>query len=155
MTEYGFALAAMMALTLLSRRWEIMLSGLVVVASWAAWCIFILATGDYEPWYAGIVVDGVAIAVLLRAPSCKTRAVISALFAAQVAAHIAYGIVLWWAGDADWQAYYTQTQVAGWAQLLIVGGWGGGVAWRRIVDRGRRHHLLGHRAHSRDMGAGQ
>lgn len=154
MTEYGFALAGMLALALLSRRWEIMLSGLVVTASWAAWCIFILATGDYEPWYWGIVIDGAAIALLLRSPSCRVRAVLAALFTTQIVYHVAFGFVTLRFGNADWEAYYTQTQVTGWAQLLIVGGWGGGATWRRIVDRGRRHHLLGHHAHSRDMGAG-
>jgi len=154
MVEYGFALAGMLALALLAKRWEVMLSAMVVAGVWAAWCLFILATGVYEPWYWGIFIDATAIGLLLRAPSCRIRAVIAALYTTQVGAHVAYGGVLIWTGAADWQSYYTQTQITGWAQLLIVGGWGGGLVLRRIMSDRRGSHLQRHIAHSRDLGAG-
>ena len=154
MTEYGLALGCMMILSALARRWEVMLSAIVVTATWAAWCLFILLSKDYEPWYWGIFIDAVAIGFLLRAPSCRIRAVIAALYTTQVGAHIAYGGVLMWTGAADWQSYYTQTQITGWAQLLIVGVWGGGIFLRRIMSDWRGRHLQRHRAHPRDLGAG-
>lgn len=158
MVEYGLALGAALVLALLSERREIVWSAAIIIASWALWCLFILVTGDYEPWYWGILIDGLAIMALtwrgFNPPPGRFRAVIAALFTTQIVYHVAYGFVALQFGNADWEAYYMQTQVTGWAQLLIVGGWGGGVAWRRIVDRGRRRHLLGNRAHYRDIGAG-
>lgn len=154
MTEYGLALSCMILMAMLSRRREVILSAVVVMASWVAWCLFIVVTRDYEPWYWGIGVDAIAIAALLSAPSCRIRSIIAAIYTTQIAAHIAYGGVLMWTGAADWQSYYTQTQLTGWAQLLIVGGWGGGIFLRRIMSDRRGRHLQRHRAHSRDMGAG-
>lgn len=155
MIGYGLALSGVLLLALLSRKSEIMFAGLVVLASWLAWCGSIIVTGDYEPWYCGIVIDSLAMCALLKLPSCKGRAAVAALFGAQVAAHVAYGSVLWLAGTADWQAYSTHLDVTGWLQLIIIGGWGGGLVWRRFVHWGRRRNLLGYRTHSGDLGAGR
>lgn len=153
--QYGLALSAAFVLAILSGRREIVMSACVVIASWAAWCLYILATGDYEPWKWGIFVDTLAVAALLKLPSCKVRVVISALFAAQVMTHIAYGAVLLWKGSADSVAYMTNLDVTGWAQLAIVGGWGGGVIGRRFVHRWRRRYLLRYSANVGRVGTSQ
>lgn len=154
MLEYGLALGVAMALAVWSGRREIAMSAIVIAGVWAAWCLFIMATGDYEPWYWGIIIDGAAIRVLLHSPSCRVRATLASLFVMQIAAHVAYGAVLISMGAADWQSYYIQTQLTGWAQLLVIGGWGGGVVLRRIVRDWRSGHARRYQAHHRDMGAG-
>lgn len=152
MADYAIAVFVVMALAVLSMKREIITSMMIVAATWGAWCLFIMATENYEPWQLGIAIDGAAAWYLLRHPSSRPKSVLAAIFCVQVAMHIAYGTVLLTAGAADWQAYYAQTSMTSWAQLLVVGGWAGGHLLRRIVPVRRRVPLLGHRSDSRDMG---
>lgn len=152
MASYAIALACVMILAVLSGRRDIIASMIVVTASWMAWCLFILATEVYEPWQWGIVIDAAAAAALLRNPSSRPKAILAAAFITQIAAHIAYGTIMLTTGSADYEAYYTQTSLTGWAQLLICGGWAGGSILRRIVPWRRLFHVSGSATHRKGVG---
>lgn len=141
MLEYaiGVCLAGVLAYSL--RSHDMSDGFLAVAASWLAWCLFIVATGIYEPWHFGILIDSCAAWWLLRHPSSRMKSVLASIFLVQIAMHIAYGGNILLRGSADWEAYYSQTQFTGWMQLLIVGVWGIGLLAGRALPIGSSLHL--------------
>lgn len=133
MLEYALGIAAAMLLAWLVRDRSVTDGVAATTLSWGAWCAFILLTGQYEPWYAGIVFDATAAWWLLRNPTNKMKSVLASIFCIQITMHVAYGLNMAFYGAADWQAYYIRTQVTGWLQLLILGAWAGGNLVMRYV----------------------
>lgn len=124
MLEYALAIVVVAVICKMSSD-KAMSEGLAAIsAAWAAWSGYILLTNDYEPWAAGIIFDSAAAWWLLRRPSTKMKSVLASIFCIQITMHIAYGLNVLVYSSADWQSYYDRTSIAGWLQLLIVGGWG-------------------------------
>lgn len=153
--SYDFALLAIGVTAIASRNRDVWFMYAIVAMVWCAWSIVIMATGLYEPWGAGIVIDGAAAALLLRHPSTRSRAALGALYCLQIAMHIAFGVVQITRGPvavdqyADWPGYI------GWAQLAIVGAWASGSGGRRVIDRWRRRASSVRAAHISNHGAGR
>jgi hypothetical protein len=139
MLAYAIAIIAAGALTLTAKRLDVAFGWCAIFFSWAAWCCFIIVSGIYDPWYAGIIFDGATVVALQRHPSSQMKAVLSAIFLVQILEHITYGGVILFRGSADRAAYLAHLSYTGWAELLVLGGWAGGSTWRRFM-RGR--HLV-------------
>jgi len=135
-TAFACALAFVAVAAGVSRDRVAMLGASIVVGIWMLWSGFIFATGIYEPWHWGIVIDGLATWVLLRAPTCRPRTILAALYCVQIAMHIGYGIVVMTTAP-DYEAYYDRLKIIGWLQLFLVGGWSIGSLWHRLL-RARR-----------------
>jgi len=145
-TAFACALAFVAVVAGLSRDRVAILGANILVGIWMLWSGFIMATGIYEPWHFGIVIDGLAAWLLLRAPSCRPRTVLAALYCVQIAMHIAYGIVVLTAAP-DYRAYYDRLKIIGWLQLFLVGGWSIGSLWLRLL---RARHISAASFHRAD-----
>lgn len=123
MLEYALGILGVIGLVYFTRRQDMRDGVISILMSWLAWCWFIISTGIYEPWHAGIVFDSAAAWWLLRNPSTKLKSVLASLFCVQITMHVGYGVNIIATGSAYWEAYYRQTQITGWLQLLVLGGW--------------------------------
>lgn len=123
MLEYALGILGVIGLASFTRRQDMRDGVIAILMSWLAWCWFIIATGVYEPWHAGIVFDSAAAWWLLRNPSTKLKSVLASIFCVQITMHVGYGTNIIATGSAYWEAYYRQTQITGWLQLLVLGGW--------------------------------
>lgn len=152
---YGWTLAAIGLVALTARNRNVTMSYSVVASNWCAWSAFILATGAYEPWQFGIAVDGLAMTVLLFYPSNRIRAVLAATYCAQVAMHIAFGLLTMSRGVHNVDIYANWLGYIGWAQIALVGGHGGAGIWHRVHFNGALRYPRGAVSHSANIGTGR
>lgn len=124
---YAIMFAGLMILAHASGNRGAMLSACVLAAAWLVWCAIILVSGNYEPWQAGIAIDGLAAYILtMPGHGRRGRAIIASLYALQIAAHIAYGWEEVSLRTAPWQAYGQAVDAMAWLQIIGVGAWAGG-----------------------------
>ncbi len=158
MLPYAIGTLIVGVLTIYARDRDEAGSYIVVTASWLLWCgciAFLWAIGhpDYEPWYAGILIDALAAYFLYRHPSNKVKATIAAIFCLQITIHMAFGGLKLSHIPANGDVYADYLSITGWLELLLVGGWAGGHTGHRMYRFWRMVSASRRSAHSRDLGA--
>jgi hypothetical protein len=107
-----------------------------VVVNWLIGTAFAFGTGITDGWWFNICIDTGAAAAILFRPAGRWQAALGVSYVVQIAMHCGYGL-LSMRGAQDPMAYYNWLTGIAWLQLLILGGWCGGI-WRGgIADRDR------------------
>lgn len=108
-----------------------------LAVNWLFGVAFGLLTGITDGWWFNILIDSAAAFVILWRPAGKWQAALGVTYCAQIAMHIGYGFLsLRQANDP--MPYYDWLTWVAWAQLLILGGWCGGIWLRHSRRRGAR-----------------
>lgn len=157
MIPYLIGTFIVLILTAAARERDVSEAYIVVTGSWLLWCTYIVlswAIGypDFEPWHAGIVIDAVAAYYLYRHPTNKIKATIAAIYCLQIIIHMAYGGIKISHTPDNGDVYAGYLSITGWFELLLLGGWSGGHAWRRLDPVRWLVRSYRRSAHHRDMG---
>jgi hypothetical protein len=102
-------------------------SVLAVTANWLAGVGFNLATGITDGWWFNIAIDAAAAAVIMYRPASRPQSILGVTYCVQIAMHCGYGLLNLLHQPVDPMPYYNWLTGIAWVQLLILGGWSGGL----------------------------
>jgi hypothetical protein len=133
----GVAIAAAGFTSLRYPNGQLVRSMAAVALNWMLGLAFNFGTGITDGWWFNICIDIAAAVVILYRPAGRWQAALGVTYCIQIAMHCGYGLLAI-KGATDPMAYYNWLTGIAWLQLLVVGGWCGGVwSGRGSVDRDR------------------
>lgn len=129
--------AILCVLILMSLRREAMArTGIAIALNWILGVAWVMASGDYSPAVAWVLIDFAAAMVILSRPAGRMQAAVGAVFLAEIVAHLLYFM----ASNPSEDYYLGVLDKLADVQLLLFGAWVGGVGVRSIGHRWRRRH---------------
>lgn len=128
---YALGLVVACAATGLTVRriysWQLLRSMAAVALNWLVGTAFAMTTGITDGWWFNIGLDALTAVVILYHPAGRWQAALGVSYCFQLLMHIGYGARVVFASGADAMSYYDWLTGIAWIQLLILGGWCGGL----------------------------
>lgn len=109
-----------------------------VMFNWLAGIAYNSLTGIVDGWQFNIMIDSITATVILFRPAGKWQALLGVSYCVQIAMHGGYG-ALSISGTPNPHKYYMALTSVAWLQLLLVGGWCGGVCGGHFIHYRLRH----------------
>jgi hypothetical protein len=110
-------------------REPLLRTGASVLGCWLAGVVYVQTTDDYTPWHFNIFIDALAASVIMLHPAGRLQGAIGLLYFGQIAWHTAFGIQILSGNMPDALFYYNAITWVAWAQLAVLGAWGGGILY--------------------------
>lgn len=144
MTELWFYLSALVVTVMLTaytahrhpkRREPLLRTGGTILAVWLLGVAYVNLVQDFTPWKFNLPADACAAFLIMRRPAERIQGYIGLTFCIQVTFHIGYGIRELMGAPSDAVLYYDALTYLALLQLLLLGGWCGGI-WRHAFIAG-------------------